>query len=57
MPKNRAELEVLQMQTPAEVIFGGQSLSAGVVVGSLEITLGVDNSWKSGHEISVDADV
>lgn len=57
MPKNRAALEVLQMQIPAGVIFGGQSLSAGVVVGSLEITLGVDNPWKSGHEISVDADV
>ena len=57
MPKNRAALEVLQMQIPAGVIFDGQSLSAGVVVGSLEITLGVDNPWKSGHEISVDADV
>ena len=57
MPKNREALKVLQMQIPAGVIFGGQSLSAGVVVGSLEITLGVDNSWKSGHEISVDADV
>jgi prepilin-type N-terminal cleavage/methylation domain-containing protein len=57
MPANRAALEVLQTQIPAGVIFGGQSLSPGVVVGSLEITFGVDNPWKSGHKISVDADV
>ena len=57
MPGKRAAIETLQTQIPAGVIFGGQSLSAGAVVGSLEITFGVDNPWKSGHEISVDADI
>lgn len=55
--KNRAAIESLQTHIPAGVIFGGQSLGPGVVVGSLEITFGVDNPWKSGHEVSVDADV
>lgn len=57
MAANRAAIETLQTQIPAGVIFGGQSLPAGEVVGSLEITFGVDNPWKSGHAISVDADV
>lgn len=57
MSKNRAAIETLQTQIPAGVILGGQSLAAGAVVGSLEITFGVDNPWKSGHELSVDADV
>ena len=57
MAKNRAAIETLQTQIPAGVIIGGQSLAAGAVVGSLEITFGVDNPWKSGHEVSVDADV
>ena len=56
MSKNRAAIETLQMQIPAGVIIGGQSLAAGAVVGRLEITFGVDNPWKSGHELSVDAD-
>lgn len=57
MPGKRAAIETLQTQIPAGVIFGGQSLSTGAVVGILEITFGVDNPWKSGHEISVDADI
>ncbi len=57
MPGKRAAIETLQTQIPAGVIFGGQSLAAGAVVGSLEITFGVNNPWRSGHEISVDADV
>lgn len=57
MSGNRAALETLQTQIPAGVIFGGQSLAAAAVVGSLQITFGVDNPWRSGHEISVDADI
>ena len=57
MSANRAAIETLQTQIPASVIFGGQSLADGAVMGSLEITFGVDNPWRSGHEVSVDADV
>jgi prepilin-type N-terminal cleavage/methylation domain-containing protein len=57
MPGRRAALETLQMLIPAGVAIGGQSLAPGTVVGSLEITFDVDNPWKSGHEVSVDADV
>ena len=57
MSASRAAIETLQTHIPAGVIFGGQTLAAGAVVGTLEITFAVDNPWRSGHEISVDADV
>lgn len=57
MPKNRAAVETMKIQIPAGFTIGGQSLPSPSVVGKLEITFGLDNPWKTGHEISVDADV
>ena len=57
MKKNRAAVETIRIQIPAGFTIGGQSLPSPSVVGKLEITFGVDNPWKTGHEISVDADV
>ena len=57
MGKNRAALEELRVQGPGGFVLGGRSLPAGSKVGKLEITFGTDNIWKSGHEVSVDADI
>jgi len=54
MRKNRAAVETMKIQIPAGFTIGGQSLPSGSQVGVLEITFGVDNPWRSGHEISVD---
>jgi prepilin-type N-terminal cleavage/methylation domain-containing protein len=57
MRKNRAAIEILKIQVPAGYIIGGQSLSPGVQVGSLEIFFDVDNPWKPGHILKVSAPV
>jgi type II secretory pathway pseudopilin PulG len=57
MRKNRAAVELLKIQIPAGYIIGGQSLSPGVQVGSLEIFFDVDNPWKPGHVLKVAAPV
>ena len=57
MRKNRAAIETLKIQVPAGYIIGGQSLSPGVQVGSLEIFFDVDNPWKPGHVLKVAAPV
>ena len=57
MKKDRAAVETMKIQIPAGFTIGGQSLPSGSQVGKLEITFGGDNPWKSGHKISVDADV
>jgi len=57
MRKNRAAIEILKIQVPAGYIIGGQSLSPGVQVGSLEIFFDVDNPWKPGHVLKVSAPV
>lgn len=57
MRKNRAAMELLKVQIPAGYIIGGQSLSPGVQVGSLEIFFDVDNPWKPGHILKVNAPV
>jgi len=43
MSKNRAAVELLKTQIPAGYIIGGQSLSAGVEVGKLDIFFDVDH--------------
>ena len=57
MRKNHAAIEMLKIQIPEGYIFGGQSLSPGVQVGSLEIFFDVDNPWKPGHILKVSAPV
>lgn len=57
MRKNRAAVEELKIQIPAGYIIGGQSLSPGVQVGTLEIFFDVDNPWKPGHVLKVGAPV
>lgn len=57
MGENRAALEELRVQGPGGFVLGGRSLPTGSKVGKLEITFGTDNIWKSGHEVSVDADI
>lgn len=57
MSKNRAAVELLKVQIPAGYIVGGQSLSPGVQEGSLEIFFDVDNPWKPGHILKVNAPV
>lgn len=57
MRKNRAALKKLRVVGPGGFVFGGRTLPSGSKVGKLEITFGTDNPWKSGHEISVDADL
>ena len=41
--KNRVAVELLKTQIPAGYIIGGQSLSAGVEVGKLDIFFDVDH--------------
>lgn len=57
MSTNRAAVELLKTQIPAGFIIGGQSLSAGVEVGKLDILFDVDNPWKPGHQLKVSTPV
>ena len=57
MGKNRAALKKLRVIGPGGFGLGGRTLPAGSKVGTLQITFGTDNIWRSGHEISVDTDI
>ena len=57
MRKNRAALKKLRVIGPGGIALGGRTLPAGSKVGTLQITFGTDNIWRSGHEISVDTDI
>ena len=57
MRTNRAAVETLKIQLPAGFIFGGQSLSADIPVGTLDIFFDVDNPWKPGHVLKVTTSV
>ena len=57
MSTNRAAVELLKIQIPAGYIIGGQSSSAGLELGTLDILFDVDNPWKPGHKLKVSAPV
>lgn len=57
MGENRAALKKLRVIGPGGFGLGGRTLPAGSKVGTLQITFGTDNIWRSGHEISVDTDI
>lgn len=57
MGQNRAAVEEVNVNVPAGYAIGGQGLPADSVVGKLEIDFSLNNPWKSGHAISVDAPI
>lgn len=53
MRKGEAPINTIEMTIPAGYVIGGQQLSAGKVVGSLDIVFDANNIWDTGNELAV----
>ena len=54
MRKDEAPINEIQVVIPGGYIIGGQGLSQGVPVGTLEIVFDANNPWDTGSELTVD---
>lgn len=53
MRQGESPINTIKMTIPAGYVIGGQQLSVGAVVGSLEIKFEADNPWDTGNELTI----